>query len=100
MAYRNGCVLYQRAEILNSRINTLEEAIMNIKSTTEKLAVADVNMAGSQFRDVNLQDSDFDDVNLTGTRFNNVNLQNAQVADCNIDGLIINGVVIKDVIDK
>ena len=58
-----------------------------------------VNMAGTEFHDVNLQGAVFDDVNMAGARIHNANLANVVIDDANIGGLTIFGMNIEDLIE-
>ena len=57
------------------------------------------DMAGTEFRDVNLQDAVFDDVNLRGVSIRNANLDGLTVDDAYIGGLTIYGVPIGPLIE-
>ncbi len=58
-----------------------------------------VNMAGTEFHDVNLQDAIFDDVNLAGARIRNTNLVNVVIEDAQIKGLTIFGFNVAELIE-
>jgi len=66
------------------------------------------DLAGSQFRDVNLSSSKFDDVNLRGAVFTNVALSGAtirdacladvSIADAGYEGMRIEGILVTELL--
>jgi catechol 2,3-dioxygenase-like lactoylglutathione lyase family enzyme len=60
----------------------------------------DVDLNASVFDDVNLRKATFENVALAGARFHNVDMSHASIDDACIEGLTINGVSIKELLES
>ena len=76
-------------------------AAMKLQKTKERLDVADadisgsafdnVNFSGCNFHNVNLSGATFEDINMSGWRVTNVNLSGLKLSDVNLAGASITG---------
>ena len=62
--------------------------------------ILDVDLHESVFDDVNLRKATFENVALAGARFHNVDLSHASIENACIEGLTINGVSIKELLES
>ena len=56
----------------------------------------DVNLANTQFHNVNLSAALVDDANLSNTSFSNVNMSNVKIENAEVAGMMINGIRLSD----
>jgi|GEM_PF-6361028 len=102
-------------------VDASQIAITN--SNVSELRASNCNFTKSQFRNINFRESNFDDLNLSGSRyrfvtmyesgrsteffhtsltnaiFENCRLDGVQIKDSSIDGLTIDGMNVKDLLD-
>lgn len=66
------------------------------------LVIDDVNFSGVTIRNAGAAEAPvtFENLNIPGSKIIGCNLTNVELTDCNIEGLKINGILIKELLDK
>lgn len=71
---------------------------MKIQDTDERIEAVNVDLANSDFDDINFANSTFSNINLTNVRFKDVNMTGVTIDEANITGMPIFGILVAELL--